>query len=166
MSVPLASARWPAAAVTAALWAAAAASAVFWGLRLAAPSESIAPPPVSGARGADADPAAIGRLLGARSEAPAVVAAPEAASRFALLGVIADSGGAGAALIAVDGKPPRPYRVGATLAEGYVLQSLDARAARIGGQRDAAAAFTLQLPALPLAVNGPPLPAPVMPPPG
>jgi len=131
-----------------------------------APSESIAPPPVASTGGAEADPAAIARLLGAHPEAPAVVAAPEAASRFALLGVVADSAGAGAALIAVDGKPPRPFRVGAALADGYVLQSLDARAARIGARRDAATVFTLQLPVLPLAVNGPPLPAPVMPPPG
>ena len=58
-----------------------------------------------------------------------MVATPEAASRFVLLGVVADTDGQGAALIAVDGKPPRPFRVGAKVADGYVLHSVSARAA-------------------------------------
>ena len=41
--------------------------------------------------------------------------APDAASRFQLQGVVADDLGRGAALIAIDGKPARPYRAGALL---------------------------------------------------
>ncbi|RYY52355.1 MAG: hypothetical protein EOO24_65305, partial [Comamonadaceae bacterium] len=117
-ALPLAS-RWPAPVSTVAVWALAAASIVFWGLRLAAPSDALAPPAVASAPAA-VDPVAVGRLLGA-VDAPVVAAAtPDAASRFALLGVIADPDGQGAALIAVDGKPARPFRVGAKLADSYV----------------------------------------------
>ncbi|RYZ12384.1 MAG: general secretion pathway protein C [Comamonadaceae bacterium] len=153
-ALPLA-ARWPASVATVAVWALAAASIVFWGLRLTAPADALAPPAVASAPAA-VDTVAVGRLLGA-VDAPAVAAAtPDAASRFVLLGVIADTDGQGAALIAVDGKPARPFRVGGKLADGYVLQSVGARAAKLGGSAQGPAAFTLQLPARPLAIPGPP----------
>lgn len=160
MSVPYASPRWPAAAATTALWALAAASVVFWGLRLAAPADAPAPPPVAGTPQAAPDPAAVARMLGAVSTPAAAAPTPEAASRFALLGVVADADQRGVALIAVDGKPPRPFRVGATVADGYVLQSLEARAAALGASAGSAAAFTLQLPTRPLATMTPPAPLP------
>ena len=160
MSVPYASPRWPAATATTALWALAAASVVFWGLRLAAPADALAPPPVADTPQAAPDPAAVARMLGAVSTPAAAAATPEAASRFALLGVVADAGQQGVALIAVDGKPPRPFRVGATVADGYVLQSLEARAAALGASAGSAPAFTLQLPTRPLAVMTPPGPLP------
>lgn len=158
------------AVTTTGLWALAAASIVFWGLRLAAPSDAIAPPAVAKAQ-PDPDPAAVAQMLGAVSAQPAAVATPEAASRFSLLGVVADAGKQGAALIAVDGKPPRPFKVGATVAEGYVLQSVSIRAASLGASVDASPALTLQLPTRPLAVMTPPAtaaptaPAPPPPPP-
>jgi general secretion pathway protein C len=138
----------------------AAASIVFWGLRLAAPSDAPAPPPVLGTPQAAPDPAAVARVLGVVSTQAAAAAVPEAASRFALLGVVADADQQGVALIAVDGKPPRPFRVGATVADGYVLQSLEARAAALGASADAATAFTLNLPTRPLAVMTAPAPLP------
>ena len=156
MSVPYAPARWPVATATTALWALAAASIVFWGLRLAAPSDALAPPAVASTPQAAADPAAVAQLLGAVSTQAMAVAAPEAASRFALLGVVADIGGQGAALIAVDGKPAKPFRVGAKVEEGFVLQSVTTRAASLGVSAQAAPAFTLQLPTRPLAVMSPP----------
>jgi len=155
MSVPYASPRWPLISATTAVWALAAASIVFWGLRLAAPREASAPP-VAAAPETAPDPALVAQLLGAVPTQARVVAAPDAASRFVLFGVVADADQQGAALIAVDGKPPRPYRVGATLADGYVLQSLDKRAAAIGSGGNSDPAFSLQLPARPLAANPPP----------
>ena len=154
LSQPFASARWPAAATTTVVWALAAASIVFWGLRLAAPPDAVAPPAVVAAPPA-VDPAAVGRLLGA-VDAPAVVAAtPDAASRFVLQGVIADTDGQGAALIAVDGQPARPFRVGARLGDAFVLQSVGARAATLGGSAQGPGAFTLRLPERPMAIPGP-----------
>ena len=53
---------------------------------------------------------------------------------------------AGAALIAVDGKPARPYRVGTKIEEGVVLQAVAPRKAMLGPAADAPAAFTLEMP--------------------
>ena len=116
----------------------------------------MAPPAVASAPQAAADPAAVAQLLGAVPTQATAVAAPEAASRFALLGVVADSDGQGAALIAVDGKPAKPFRVGAKVEEGFVLHSVTTRSASLGASTEAAPAFTLQLPTRPLAVMSPP----------
>lgn len=163
MADPYAPARWPVAVATAVLWAAAAASVVFWGLRLAAPAGTSARALVVAAAAAvPADGAAVARLLGAQPVVQLVEPPPEAASRFKLLGVAADGHGRGAALIAVDGKPARPYRAGAVLAEGHVLQSVQGREARIGAGTGGQSLLRLQLPAPPLAPNGPPLPPPAL----
>ena len=131
---------------TAALWTLAAASAVFWMLRLSAPADALAPPAATTRLAADADPAAVARLLGAVPAANAATVTPEAASRFALSGVVAYGTTRGAALISIDGKPPRPWRVGTQLGDGFVLQSVGPRSATLGASVDAAPAFTLQLP--------------------
>jgi general secretion pathway protein C len=93
------------------------------------------------------DPAAIARLLGAVPAAATPVAS--LSSRFQLLGIVADADGGGAALIAVDGKPPKPYRVGALVDENFLLQSVDPRHATLGASRSASAAVTLELPRKP-----------------
>ncbi|MEJ8813918.1 type II secretion system protein N [Variovorax ureilyticus] len=139
--------------MTAGIWALAAASAVFWGLRLTAPSDAVAPPAVVKAP-LEPDPAAVAQMLGAISNQP-VAATPEAASRFALLGVVADADQQGAALIAVDGKPARPFKVGARVVDGFVLQSVTTRGAALGPSADGKAALTLQLPTRPLAIPSP-----------
>lgn len=149
--------RWPVAATTTVVWVLAAASVVFWGLRLAAPADQPAPPAVSGP-GLSVDPAAVAALLGVVHTQQAVAAPPDAATRFSLLGVVAGTSQGsrgGAALIAVDGKPPRPFRVGAKVADGFVLQSLGPRSVSFGGSVDGPSLFTLQLPARPMAVNAP-----------
>src|SRR5436190_21217648 len=109
--------RWAVAGGTFVLWGLVAASAVYWGLKLSsAPATgSLAPPAASAG---PADPAAVARLLGATPVAAAPVAS--LSSRFTLLGIVAEADGGGAALISVDGKPPKPYRVGAPLDEGLV----------------------------------------------
>ena len=131
---------------TLAIWALAAASAAYWGLRLTArppgmPAPTAAPAPVA------ADMQAMARLLGAvTAQTPQAAAAP-VFSRFALVGVLAgQQGGSGAALIAVDGKPAKPYRVGATVDAGLVLQSLGPRQARLGAGQEGVTTVTLEMP--------------------
>jgi len=128
------------------LWLLAAASAAYWGLRLTS-APAAAPVAVAAPVAAPADPVAVGRLLGAgaMAAAPSGVAAPPASSRFALVGVVAGASQRGAALIAVDGKPAKPFRVGARVDEGLVLQSVAPRRATLG-PADGPAAFTLELP--------------------
>lgn len=141
--------RWGVRLGTLLLWAAAGASVVFWGLRLAAPAPG-APTPVVAPAPIALDAMALARLLGA---VPAVASAAPAApiispsSRFALIGVLAGrASGGGAALIAVDGKPARPFRVGAQVEQGLVLQALGPRQAQLGASMDGPATVTLDMP--------------------
>lgn len=127
---------WGAPLTTLVVWALVAASAVYWGLRLSAPLTGQVAPSMIAAPPAP-DVKAIGRLLGTNSVAvaPAVPAAPVAStsSRFALLGVLAGrSSGGGAALIAIDGRPAKPFRVGAVVGAGLVLLALEPRQAQLG----------------------------------
>jgi general secretion pathway protein C len=132
------------------VWLAAAGSAAYWGLRLTSGSglpaavPTVAPVPVV------ADTLAVSRLLG--WVAPAANAAPPPpalASRLTLVGVVADRNTQlGAALIAIDGKPPKPFRVGAKLEEGVVLQSVAGRSATIGQAVDGPLLVKLEMPAL------------------
>ena len=124
---------WIVRGATFALWALAAGSAVFWGLRLGGGERSISVPAAPARQVAAVDPEALARLLGGAPVAGTVAAAPPAvslASRFQLVGVAAGAtSGAGAAVISVDGKPARPYRVGSTVEQGVVLQSVRGRQA-------------------------------------
>lgn len=142
--------RWWPRAGTLAIWFLAAASATWWALRLAGPVRPavMVPPAVTLAAEAAVDPTAVGRLLGASPVAAAVAPAPGMASRFVLLGVVADRSSQGAALIAVDGKPGRPYRVGSKIDEGIVLQAVEPRKARLGPAAEAETTLVLELPPL------------------
>ena len=139
---------WTVRGLTFLVWAAAAASAAYWGLRLGT-SAGPAPVPTPVVRQPPApDPMAIARLLGhSASAAGPVVAQPSLASRFSLVGVVADRSQQGAALIVVDGRPARPYRVGSQVDEGLVLQSVQPRRAVLGGSVNGPPVLTLELPA-------------------
>ena len=141
--------RWAVRLATLLVWGVAVASCVYWGLRLlprvpaaavAAPIRAL--PPV--------DPAAVARLLGATAVTQSTAAAPvtSLASRFSLLGVVAAQSRRGAALIAVDGKPARPFRVGTSIDQGLVLKSVEGRRAVIASSLDGPAVLTLELPPL------------------
>ncbi|MEZ0308857.1 MAG: type II secretion system protein N [Ramlibacter sp.] len=136
--------RWTVAGATFALWALVAASAVYWGLKFSGGASSTVAPPV-GRTAVAADPAMVARLLGA---SPAAAAAPMAslASRFNLVGVVASRSHQGAALIAVDGRPAKPFRVGAAIDETLVLQSVDSRKAVLASATGGAPVLTLELP--------------------
>ncbi|WP_041675736.1 type II secretion system protein N [Ramlibacter tataouinensis] len=140
---------WAVRGATFALWALAAGSAAYWGLKLSAGdgaagiAAAVRPAPVA------PDPAAIARLLGASPQpAAGPVAAPSLASRFSLVGVAAGGPRGGAALIAVDGKPARPYRVGTTIEEGLVVQSVQGRQAVLAASADGPPVLTLEMPPL------------------
>ncbi|NMM78210.1 general secretion pathway protein C [Acidovorax sp. SRB_14] len=137
--------RWNVRLATMALWALAAASVFYWALRLLAVPSGLPVPAVSAAPPAP-DAQAMARLLGVSTAAAPT--APALASRFALVGVLAGrSSGGGAALIAVDGQPAKPFRAGAVVDAGLVLQSLGPRQARLGPALDGPATITLEMPA-------------------
>ena len=142
------------------IWALIAAIAVFWGLRLGVrpaltPAHSVALGDGTAGRGD------LSRLLGAPPvETTVSAAAPEASSRFRLLGIMApkrtraDSPShGGLALIAVDGKPARAYAVGSHLDIDLVLQSVSLRTASIGTVQGAKT-LVLEIPPLAAPATG------------
>lgn len=140
---------WTVRGATFALWLLAAACAAFWGLRLGAAPGAAAPLAARAGGSLVVEPGAIAGLLGGVPAAPGAAAAPQTslASRFQLVGVAARAySGAGAAIIAVDGKPGKPYRVGHSVEEGLVLQSVQGRQAVLAGQPGGQPVLTLELP--------------------
>ena len=91
----------------------------------------------------------LARVLGALPLAAQAAPAVQLSSRFALIGVLSGrASGGGAALIAVDGKPAKPFRVGATVDEGLVVQALGPRQAQLGPAVGEPATLTLDMPLL------------------
>jgi general secretion pathway protein C len=142
-------ATWTVRGATFALWALAAASAVYWGLALAGRPSSVNAPAAPARPVPAPDPLAIARVLGGTpSAAVAAAPLPTLASRLQLVGVAAgERSGCGAAVISLDGKPARPYRVGTMIEEGLVLQSVHGRQATLGARADGPPRLTLELPA-------------------
>ena len=147
--------KWSMRLITALLWALASASAVYWGLRLGGPGVTRAAPATmhaAPAGDASAQLAAIARVLG--DAQPAVTTSVASApSRFGLLGVVAQGSG-GAALLMIDGKPAKPYRVGTQLEEGLLLQSVGPRHVVLAASAGGPALHRLELPG-PMAANSP-----------
>ena len=145
-----------------AIGAALMASTVHWGLKLFVRAPAV---PAHASLAAAGLPLAPdwSRLFGVELAPVAVEAAPPPAeTRYQLIGIVAprDTSGStsvgargGLAVIAVDGKLPRTYRVGAVIDGQTVLQGVQTRAALLG-PRGAAPTMSLQMPALPVAATG------------
>ncbi len=136
------------------IWLVAAASGVYWALKFVqgtstpANAAVVAPAPTAGV-----DTAALAKGLGGGTPSglaarpDAVAASGINASRFVLTGVVkGKSGGQSLALIAVDAKPAKPYRIGAQVADGVVLKSVENRQALLATSLQAPPAVTLDLP--------------------
>lgn len=152
------SARW----VTFLVWALVAASAAAWGLKLFVTAPG-APPQVAVATQSQLPRGDITRVLGADAPPPVDPAAGEslasapADARFQLVGVVAPRGNetarAGVALIAVDGKPAKAYRVGAVVDGEHVVQAIRLRGADLG-PAGGNVAVALNIPPPPAAATG------------
>lgn len=133
---------------------------MFWGTRLLA-RPAVSSVPVVAMETALANDADVSRLLGAAPmvETAPVEAAPQLSSRFRLMGVVAPNPPSeqGLALISVDGRPLRVYRVGAAIEGDLMLRAVGLRTATVASSRssnDAATSFVLELPALSAAATG------------
>ena len=141
---------WPSVAAGV-LWLAAGLSAGYWVL-LAWGRTPVTPVAAAPMALPVADAALVARALGVlpavvpTSVAQASVAVP---SRYVLLGVVAVGSVQGAALIGMDGQPARPYRVGAMLGGGLVLQSVSRSSARLGPALQGPTTVELTLPQTP-----------------
>jgi general secretion pathway protein C len=138
------------------VWAAVALSAVGWGLRWTSASTAAPSRAEVAGRGLTTG-GDMSRLFGV-TPISAQPAAPAAQERFKLLGVVAPrsaSGRQGLALIAVDGQPPKAWRVGAAVDERWTLLAVRHRQADLG-PAGGAVALTLELPPLAEAARGQP----------
>lgn len=119
--------------VTLMLAALAALSASFWVLKImqgiSVDSVTTSSPPLPPAL--PSDPKALARVLGGGISAATQAASTPAAINLILQGVIAHGTQRGAALIAVNGKPAKPFSVGAAVDGDWVLQSLSTRSATL-----------------------------------
>ena len=104
------------------LFAALCAIVAGWVLQLAAPRSPIAPVGAVAQGQAPTDLAAAGRLFGGveRASPAAAAAAP---SNIQVAGVLA-AGARGVALLAIDGRPAKPYAVGDPVGDGLKLVSV------------------------------------------
>ena len=149
-SVGAGAAGWRSGAAWAAglLWLAAALASGYWFLHIQGqgawtPVQGLAP------TAPQADPDAVARALGALAMTDQPSAAPVPAARLQLLGVAIQGRQQGAALIGVDGQPPRPWRVGALVTDKLVLQSMDRRSVRLGETRWGPTTLELTVPVQP-----------------
>lgn len=138
------------------IWAAVAASVVFWGLRLTSASRPVPAHAVAVGDGAVAR-GDLGRLFG-REAVPVPGGAPVASgSPFKLVGVVAPKAGsglrAGVALISVEGKPARPFQVGANVDADLILLAVHQRGASLGS-REGTPTLALELPPLAAPATG------------
>ena len=91
----------------------------------------------------DVDSLSVSKALGV---APVQSASASLASRFVLVGVMDGGPSQGVALISVDGKPAKPYRLGQTVSEGFVVVGTGPKKAELGPQLGATATLFLELP--------------------
>ena len=91
----------------------------------------------------EVDALAVSKALGV---APVQSASASLASRFVLVGVMDGGPTQGVALISVDGKPAKPYRLGQTVTEGFVVLATGPKKAELGPQLGAASSLVLELP--------------------
>lgn len=143
--------RWWLGIVTFSVAALAAASATYWVLKWTAAAPVAPGAAVNFAGPSQADPQVVARLLGGGQTgvvAAQAVTIGSAASRFKLAGVVADTAKGGYALISVDGKPAKPYRVGSLVDNALVLQSVAPRSAALAASADAPVSIILDLPKL------------------
>jgi general secretion pathway protein C len=143
------------------IWALVAAGLMFWGYRLLARPMALPAnvQTVAQSPGAAGD---LGRMLGAAPAPQSAAVAPVAeSSRFRLYGVlapvaaigVAGQSTAGVALIAIEGKPARAYKVGSRLDSNTVLQSISRRSASLGPEQGATS-VVLELPTPPVPTTG------------
>ena len=134
---------------TFAMWVVAAAAVGYWALKVSASSAAKLPQSTSAAANlvsTASDPALLARVLG--RAAPPTTAPVNTSSRFVLKGVVSGALGQEAALIAIDDKPAKAFRVGSAIEDGLILQSASKSKVTLSGTRDGPALVTLDMPGL------------------
>ena len=130
-------------------WVLAAAGIGYWALQISANGGQVNQPVSTTAftaSGSAIDPGMLARLLGGLT--PQAAAPISNSSRFVLKGVVSGALGQEAALIAIDDKPAKAFRVGSSIEEGLLLQSASSRKVTLSATKEGPALITLEMPAL------------------
>ena len=127
-------------------WLVVAGSAVYWVLKTTSGQRPSNAPVAVVAKVDTPDAASLARILGAT--APQAVAPVSASNRFSLKGVVSGALGKEAALIVIDDKPARAFRVGTALEDGLILQSATARQVTLSATPNGPPLMTLDMPPL------------------
>jgi general secretion pathway protein C len=124
------------------------ASAGYWVLKWPAPSrpaqaaiQEPAPPPINVGK--------VAQLLGKNPATPTNATADAGSTpsaSYKLIGVIAVGHREGSALIGVEGKPAKPFRVGDHVSDDLVLQAVNARSVSLAPSLKEPVALTIELP--------------------
>ena len=127
------------------VWAVVAYSAVVFGLQWGGgvPVDAVVAGSEQKQVSPDVDSLSVSKALGV---APVQSASASLASRFVLVGVMDGGPFQGVALISVDGKPAKPYRLGQTVSDGLVVVGTGPKKAELGPQLGSSPALVLDLP--------------------
>ena len=143
--------KWSLRLVTVAVWSLVAWSATTWTLKfVGSRSASASTTPALLAAAPVSEQAQMARVFGPGIDKPGdntvapVPLAIDPSTRFALVGVVANRASRGVALLSVEGKPARPYRVGSTVDDAYTLKSVTPRSATLATTQTGAS-FTVNL---------------------
>lgn len=137
---------WGTRLATLVLAALAALSGTYWALKSTHANSVSAATPAAGFAGLD--PLALARALGGGGTVAPAGPAAAPSTAYVLVGVLAEGQKGGAALISIDGKPAKPYRVGSTVDANLVVQSVAGRRAVLASGMDGPAQMTLEMPPL------------------
>ena len=127
------------------VWLLAVGSAIYWVLHMQS-GRSGNNVPAATAKVELPDATSLARILGAT--APQAATAVRASNRFTLKGVVSGALGKEAALIVIDDKPARAFRVGSAIEDGLILQSATERRVTLSATPDGPPLMTLEMPPL------------------
>jgi general secretion pathway protein C len=136
---------WSLRLITLLMWMSVGLCAAYWAFKFVTTKPVVAAPVA--APTVVVDSKAIGKLLGA-SDIVAVkpVVVPVSTTKYLLFGIASTVRGTGVALIGIDDKPARPYRLGSKVADDLVLKSLTKTKAVLAASATAPDGVTLELP--------------------
>ncbi len=146
---------WSLRLITLAVWLLAVLCAAYWVLKFVTvkPANNVF---AAAAPAITIDSDAVAKFLGAPVLGANQPIITPASSNYALFGIVRAVAGAGVALIATDGKPAKPYRVGSMVGDDLVLKSISRSDAILASSMSAPDGMKLELPIrAPAAVGAP-----------
>ena len=128
--------------------------AAYWAFKFAT-TKTVEATTAQSANSVAVDSKAVSRLLGATDNVATKAINTPANTKFVLFGLANSAGGQGYALIALDGKPAKPYRVGSLVADDLLLKSISKTGVILAASLKSPDGVTLELPER-KAINNPP----------